>query len=121
MADVSMGCLTEYPWGRFNSLCFFVQNNTRTSSISTTFVFNVGFEGLTAVGMKRYRLWDITPCSLLKINRFFEGTYRLQLQSRRISQARNQREAGSKQSNRLAELIEFKLITVYQLRLLNET
>jgi hypothetical protein len=40
---------------------------------------------------------DITPCSPLKVNRRFGGTYRLYLLGRRINQARNQREAGSKQ------------------------
>jgi hypothetical protein len=33
--------------------------------------------------------WDITPCSPWKVNRRFGGTYRLHLQSRRISVARN--------------------------------
>jgi hypothetical protein len=40
----------------------------------------------------------MTPCSPLKVNRRFGGTCRLCLQGRRISQARNQRKAGSKQS-----------------------
>jgi hypothetical protein len=35
--------------------------------------------------------WDITRCSPLNVNRSFGGTYRLHLQNRRISQARNQR------------------------------
>jgi hypothetical protein len=47
----------------------------------------------------RYIVWDITPCSPLKVNRHFGGIYHLQLQARRISRARNQREAGSKQSS----------------------
>jgi hypothetical protein len=34
----------------------------------------------------------------LKVNRRFGGTYRLHRQGRRIRQARNQREAGSKQN-----------------------
>jgi hypothetical protein len=42
--------------------------------------------------------WDITSCSKLKINRRFRGTCCLQLRDRRIRQARNQHEAGSKQS-----------------------
>jgi hypothetical protein len=37
------------------------------------------------------------PCSLLKVNRCFGGTSCSQLQGRRISQAKNHREAGSKQ------------------------
>jgi hypothetical protein len=40
---------------------------------------------------------DITPCSPLKGNRRFAGTYCLHLQGRRTSQARNQLEACSKQ------------------------
>jgi hypothetical protein len=40
--------------------------------------------------------WDITSCSLLKVNRRIDRTYHLHLQVRRISQARNQHEAGSK-------------------------
>jgi hypothetical protein len=34
--------------------------------------------------------WDTTPCSPLKVNRRFGETCRLQLQSRRISEGRNQ-------------------------------
>jgi hypothetical protein len=37
--------------------------------------------------------WDIRPCSPLKDNRRFGTTYRLHLQGRRISQARNHHEA----------------------------
>jgi hypothetical protein len=37
--------------------------------------------------------WDITPCSPLKVNRRFGGTYRLHLQGRKISRAQNQRES----------------------------
>jgi hypothetical protein len=37
--------------------------------------------------------WDITPCSPFKVNRLFGGTYRLHLQGREISRARNQRES----------------------------
>jgi hypothetical protein len=33
--------------------------------------------------------WDITLCSPLKVNIYFGGTYRLHLQGRRISHARN--------------------------------
>jgi hypothetical protein len=49
--------------------------------------------------MKISIFWDITPCSPLKVNRRFGGTYRLHLQGPRISQARNQREAGGEQSS----------------------
>jgi hypothetical protein len=54
------------------------------------------FEVLTVVVMKSSIFWDITPCSLLKVNRRFGGTYRLHLQDRRISEARNQYETCSK-------------------------
>jgi hypothetical protein len=37
-------------------------------------------------------------CSPLKVNQRFGGTYRLYLQSRKISQARKQPSAGSKQN-----------------------
>jgi hypothetical protein len=37
-------------------------------------------------------LWNITPCSPLKVTRSLGGTYRLHLQGERISQIRNQRE-----------------------------
>jgi hypothetical protein len=50
---------------------------------------HVGFEVLTAVVMKSTVFWDIMPCSSLKVNWHFRGTYRLHLQGRRISFARN--------------------------------
>jgi hypothetical protein len=72
----------------------------RISTISTFFVkrstnetlLYVGFEVLTAVVMENTVLWDITPCSPLKVNRRFGGAYRLHLQGR-ISRARYQRES----------------------------
>jgi hypothetical protein len=48
--------------------------------------------------MKSYIFWDITPYSSLKVNWCFGGICRVHLQGQRISQARNQHEAGSKQS-----------------------
>jgi hypothetical protein len=39
----------------------------------------VGSEVLTAVVVKSTIFWDITPCSLLSVNRGFGGTYRLHL------------------------------------------
>jgi hypothetical protein len=44
---------------------------------------SVGFEVFTAVVMKSIIFWDVTPCSLLRFNRRFRGTYRLHLQGRR--------------------------------------
>jgi hypothetical protein len=59
----------------------------------------VGFEVLTAVVMKSSVFWDLMPCSPLKVNQSFSGTCRHHLQGWRISQVRNQHEAGSKQSS----------------------
>jgi hypothetical protein len=53
--------------------------------------------------LKNSVLWDIAPCNLLKVERLFGGICRLHLQGRRVSQIRNQHEAGSKQSNPPAE------------------
>jgi hypothetical protein len=53
----------------------------------------VGFEVLTALVMKSTIFWDIRPCSPLSVNRRIGGTYRLYLQGRKISWARNQRES----------------------------
>jgi hypothetical protein len=51
----------------------------------------VGFEVLTTMDMTSTISWDITPCSPLKFNRRFGIKYRLHLQCRRMSRARNQR------------------------------
>jgi hypothetical protein len=45
-------------------------------------------------------LWNIRRCSPLKVNRPFEGTYSLHSQGQRISQVRNQLEAGIKAGER---------------------
>jgi hypothetical protein len=47
---------------------------------SSNVVVSVGFEVLTEVVMKNSSFWDITPCSLLKVNRCFRGVCRLHLQ-----------------------------------------
>jgi hypothetical protein len=65
----------------------------------------VRFEVLTAVVMKSIIFCDITPCSPLKVNRRFGGTYRLHLQGRKISRARNQREIRWQAEALLARLI----------------
>jgi hypothetical protein len=44
---------------------------------------DVGFEVLSAVVMKRTIFWDIAPCSPLKVNRRFGGTYPFHLQGRK--------------------------------------
>jgi hypothetical protein len=48
----------------------------------------VGNAFLTAVVMKTTILLDVSPCSLLKVNGRFEGTYRLRLHRRRIYRAK---------------------------------
>jgi hypothetical protein len=52
---------------------------------------SIGFEVLKAVVKKSSQIFlDIKPCSLLEVNQRFGGTYRLILQCRIVSQARNQ-------------------------------
>jgi hypothetical protein len=51
---------------------------------------------LTAVVMKNYIFKDITQCSPLKIDQRFGEICRLHFHRLRISQGRNQNEAGSK-------------------------
>jgi hypothetical protein len=52
----------------------------------------VGFEVFIAVVVKSSpAFWDITPCSQLKVNRPFGGTFRLHLLDRKMSRVRNQR------------------------------
>jgi hypothetical protein len=50
---------------------------------------------------KRSIFWEIMLCSLLKLYRRFEGTCRLYLQGWRVSLAKNQHEAGSRQQAEL--------------------
>jgi hypothetical protein len=47
----------------------------------------------TFTEVKSTIFWDIAPCTPLKVNRCFGVTYRIHLQGRRISGARNQRES----------------------------
>jgi hypothetical protein len=49
-----------------------------------------GFEAFKPVVMKSSVLWNITPCSPLKVNRRFGETCHLHLQHRRINHAWNQ-------------------------------
>jgi hypothetical protein len=64
--------------------------------------YEEGFEVLITVVMKSSVVWNITLCSPLKVSRCFGGTWRIHLQGRRIGKARNQHEAGSKESPLLA-------------------
>jgi hypothetical protein len=56
-----------------------------------------GFQILIAVFINTFIFWNIIPCDPLKVNRRFGRTYGLHIQGQRLNQARNQREAGSKQ------------------------
>jgi hypothetical protein len=58
--------------------------------------------------MKSSVLWDVTPCSPLKVNLWFRRTCCLHLQCQRIGQSKNQHEASSKQSY-LATCFSFSL------------
>jgi hypothetical protein len=53
------------------------------------------------INLKSSVFWDITLCSAVKVNRHFVGTYHLHHQGLRVSQARNQHEAGNTGSKRL--------------------
>jgi hypothetical protein len=60
------------------------------NSITLFFSLKIYLQVLTAVVKNSSIFWDITSHSPLKVNRRFGGTWRLHLQGRRISQARNQ-------------------------------
>jgi hypothetical protein len=67
---------------------------THSKLYSATIVHHfLEFEVVTAVAMKSYVFCDIAPCSPLKVNRRFGGTFRFHLQGRRISWVRNQPES----------------------------
>jgi hypothetical protein len=57
------------------------------------------YEVLTAVAMKSSIFWDITPCSPKKVNRRFEGIYRLHVQGGRVSQIRNKEVVGKQRAS----------------------
>jgi hypothetical protein len=59
--------------------------------------FYSGFYILRVVVMNSFIFWNIRPCSPLKVNWCFGGMCHFNLQGKRISQARNQCEACSKQ------------------------
>jgi hypothetical protein len=67
------------------------------SSSSSSSVLS-GYEVLTAVIMDSTIFWDITPFSSMNVNRSFGGTCRLHLEGRKINQARNHGDAGSRKS-----------------------
>lgn len=53
----------------------------------------------TTICLKNSLFWDMTPCSMLKAYRRFDGICLLQFQGRRLSQSRKQCAAGSKRKN----------------------
>jgi hypothetical protein len=61
--------------------------NDTVSHAFTIHLNYLGFEVFTQVVMKNTVFWDIMPCSPLKVNRRFRGTYRLHFQGR-ISRVR---------------------------------
>jgi hypothetical protein len=63
-------------------------NNELKGVCKEAVVAYVGFEVLTAVVIKSNLFWDITPCSLLEVNRRFGGKYLRHLQGRRIIRVR---------------------------------
>jgi hypothetical protein len=65
----------------------------------------VGSEVLTAGVI----LWDIKPCSLLKVNRRFGGTYRLHIQGQIISGTRYQSESKRQTRSRILLGLFFEL------------
>jgi hypothetical protein len=71
----------------------FHKTNTNVYNFHETEITYVVFEVLTAAVTKSTIFWDITPCSPLRVNWHFRGTYRLHLQRRKISRARNHRES----------------------------
>jgi hypothetical protein len=109
---------TRHPilgWGRFNKLFYisvfqesvdrfstllhlrpfgqFVESRGRPTSKCKNNSCPVESEVLAVVVMKSSVFWDMTPCSPLKVNRCFGGICRLNLQGRKISRSRNQRES----------------------------
>jgi hypothetical protein len=66
-------------------------NKSRSVVYSNSIYTYTGFEVLTTVVIKSTVFWDITPFSLLKVNRRFRVTCLLHLQGR-INRARNERE-----------------------------
>jgi hypothetical protein len=78
-------------------IVFFAYHNMMIKDICLK--FSAGFEVFTAVVMKKCVFLDITPCNQLEVNQRFGAEYRLHLQGRRISGARNRHETDSTQSS----------------------
>jgi hypothetical protein len=78
-------------------------------SVFTLFLFLSSFI-LSMFHLNSSVFWDITLSSALEINRCFGGTICLYLQDRRISQARDQNEAGSKEFRLFIYFLFFSFI-----------
>jgi hypothetical protein len=75
------------------SLAIFVYNTTNLQKcISSTLQVKVHNN------MKSTVFWNVMLFSLMKVNPYFRGTHCFHLQDQRVSQVRNQHEAGSKQN-----------------------
>jgi hypothetical protein len=73
-------------------LCFLLAHGKTKHSVY------VGSEVCTAVIMKSIIFWDMTPCSALSCTRRFGGTYRLNLQGRRIVRQTSKHAGSSEMS-----------------------
>jgi hypothetical protein len=69
------------------------------------------FRPIKQVMLRHSVLWNVTPCSPLKVSRLFGGTFHLHLPRRRMSQARNQHEAGNFQRTTRRCITEPYIIT----------
>jgi hypothetical protein len=69
-------------------------------------------EDLTPVAV----FWDITSYDPVKVSRRFEGTYRLHLQGRRVSQARNPHEASTSSGLKNVGLLSPDYMALYPSR-----
>jgi hypothetical protein len=72
-----------------------------------------GIWGSHSGGYEEYIFWDITPCSPLRINRRFGGTYRLHLRGRKISWARNHAGLHGVMSQKMVRFIKWLFFCCY--------
>jgi hypothetical protein len=78
-------CVSHIHWDIRTNGIYIINSELKRGSLYAE------YEVLTAVVVKSTIYWDITPCSPLKVNRRFEGTYCLLLLGHKISRARNKR------------------------------
>jgi hypothetical protein len=78
-----------------SDISFCIKKGSGSHTVTTILISNLSlslsscfeFEVLTAVIMKSIIFWDVTPCSLVKVNRRSIGKYCLHRQVRRVNQA----------------------------------